>query len=401
MDKSHDNISRRDFLKTGGKILAGAALGAPMLYHSGCKKSGDAIKIGYIRITDATPLLIAHALGYFEDEGLNVEEPTLLRGWSSLVEAFLTGKVNLAHLLLPIPIWMRYNNNNPVKVIAWAHTNGSALTIRKDSEIKSFSDLGGKIIAVPYWYSMHNVILQLACRKFGIDPVIKPESDKIKENEVNLVLLPPSEMPTALSAKKIDGFIVAEPFNALVEEKLEAKIMRFTGDIWKNHPCCVVVMKENIINNNPVMAQKVTNAIVRAESWILDNRSETAKILSKDGMNYIPFSEKVLKRVFLGYEYEKYGSQVPKAIIHPQWNVNRIGFQPYPYPSASRFIFNEMRNTKVAGDNNFLREYSPDFIAQDLIAPQFVENAIKKMGADNFPNLQLKAPWTREEVIEV
>ena len=83
---------------------------------------------------------------------------------------------------------------------------------------------------------MHNVILQLGLRKYGLTPVIKSQSEKININEVNLFVMPPPEMPLALAGKKIDGYIVAEPFNALGEEKIGAKIMRFTGDIWMNHP---------------------------------------------------------------------------------------------------------------------------------------------------------------------
>ena len=100
-------------------------------------------------------------------KGSTAERPTLIRGWSPLVEAFAAGKFNLVHLLKPIPIWMRYNNNFPVKIMAWAHTNGSGVVVGKDTGIKSFADLGGKQIAVPFWYSMHNIVLQYALRQSG------------------------------------------------------------------------------------------------------------------------------------------------------------------------------------------------------------------------------------------
>ncbi len=87
------------------------------------------MRIGYLPITDATALLVAHGMGFFKDEGLTAERPTLIRGWSPLVEAFAAGKFNLVHLLKPIPIWMRYNNNFPVKIMAWAHTNGSGVVV--------------------------------------------------------------------------------------------------------------------------------------------------------------------------------------------------------------------------------------------------------------------------------
>jgi len=405
---SHENnlskitITRRDFIKTSIKSLLAIAVSGPLLFNRGYSKGMDEVKIGYIPITDASPLLVAHALNLFKEEGLKVKRPVLIRSWSALVEAFLSGKVNLVHLLLPIPIWLRYNNGTPVKIIAWNHTNGSALTIGEDSDIKTFSDLGGKQIAVPYWYSMHNVILQLGLRKHGLKPVIKPQTAEWVKNEVNLFILPPPEMPLALAGNKIDGYIVAEPFNALAEVKMNAKILRFTGDIWKSHPCCTVVVKESMIKSSPVFTQKITNAIVRAQHWILKNRSQTAKILSKDGKNYLPVPEKVLLRVFNGYELEKYGKgNTPEAIKHPEWKMNRIGFQPYPFPSTTRFIFNEMRKTIVAGDNSFLKKYSSDFVSDDLVDVRFVKNAIMNIGRNNFPDLNLEDPWTRKEIIDV
>ena len=396
-------ITRRNFIKNSTKAAASIGLGFPFLFNIGCSKNDEVLRPGYLPITDATPLLIAHANGYFKEEGLIVKAPTLIRGWSALVEAFLANKVNIAHLLFPIPIWMRYKNSIGVKIIAWNHTNGSALTVRNDLGIKNFSDLGGKHIAVPYWYSIHNLILQLGLRKFGLTPIIKSQSKILTKNEVNLFILPPAQMPLALAGKKIDGYIVAEPFNALGEEKINAKIMRFTGDIWKNHPCCTVVMNEKLIKSNPIFTQKVTNAIVRAQSWIINNRSKTAKILSKDGGGYLPVSEKILLRVFNGYELTKYGkSNIPQAIKHSKWKIARIGFQPYPYPSATRFIFNQMKNTLVEGNNDFLKKIDAEFVINDLVEEKFTKNAIKSLGvARVFPDINLDTPWEREEIIEL
>ena len=73
------------------------------------------VRIGYLPITDATALLVAHAKGFFEEAGLKAERPTLIRGWSGLVEGFAAGKFNIVHLLKPVPVWMRYNNKYPVE----------------------------------------------------------------------------------------------------------------------------------------------------------------------------------------------------------------------------------------------------------------------------------------------
>lgn len=394
-------LNRRQFIKTavGGAAAAAVSMGAGLP----ASEKEETLRIGYLPITDATPLLIAHANGYFEDEGLKVEKPVRIRDWSTLSESFLTGKFNLVHLLLPIPIWMRYHLNYPARIMAWDHTNGSAVTVGADTDIGGFGDLGGRQVAVPYWYSMHNVILQMGLRKAGLKPVIRPQSAPLKPDEVNLFVLPPPEMPVSLSAGKIAGFIVAEPFNAFAELKINAKIMRFTGDIWKNHPCCVVVMNENLIRSKPVFAQKVMNAIVRAQLWTTHHPAEAAKLLSIQGRKYLPAPEEVLLRVFTGYSnLPIYGKgHIPQAIRHPDWHIGRIGFKPYPYPSATRFILEQMQQTLVEGNTAFLKKLNPDRVVKDLVDYQFVKKAIAEAGGlEKFGPLEYKMIWEREEIVK-
>ncbi|MGZ0188793.1 MAG: ABC transporter substrate-binding protein, partial [Alphaproteobacteria bacterium] len=210
--------TRRDTLDLLAKGGLAAALGAGLAGSArAAAPADDVVRIGYLPITDATALLVAHAKGFFEAEGLKSEKPVLIRSWSSLVEGFAARKFNLVHLLKPIPVWMRYNNQFPVKILAWAHTNGSGLVVGDHTDVKDFSELGGTRIAVPYWYSMHNIVLQYGLREVGLKPVITDGA--IAGDEVALQILPPPEMPAALAAKKIDAYIVAEPFNALGEIK--------------------------------------------------------------------------------------------------------------------------------------------------------------------------------------
>ncbi|MCW8842424.1 MAG: ABC transporter substrate-binding protein, partial [Rhodobacteraceae bacterium] len=208
--------STLDLLAKGGLAAMFGGLSATLPRMAQAAED-DVLRIGYLPITDATPLLVAHAKGYFEEEGIKAERPTLIRGWSPLIEGFAAGKFNLVHFLKPIPVWMRYNNNFPVKVMSWAHTNGSALVVGRHTDIADFAGLGGKQVAVPFWYSMHNIVLQYALRANGIKPVIKAQGEALAPDECNLQVLPPPEMPPALAAKKIDAYIVAEPFNALGE----------------------------------------------------------------------------------------------------------------------------------------------------------------------------------------
>lgn len=397
-------MSRRDFmldsLALGGLAAAFGMSASTAAWGSIQPPADEVVRIGYLPITDATVLLVAHAKGFFEEEGLKTEPPTLIRGWSPLVEGFAAGRFNLVHFLKPIPIWMRYNNNFPVKIMSWAHLNGSGLVVGRHTDAKSFADLGGKQVAVPYWYSMHNIVLQMGLRHAGLTPVIKSQSETLAPNEVNLQIMPPPDMPPALAARKIDAFIVAEPFNAVGEMLAGGKMLRFTGDIWRNHPCCVVCMNENQVNANPVWTQKVMNAIVKAQVYSQQNKKEVAHLLSRDGQGYLPMAANVIEQAMTLYDQESYAD--PNAIQNAAWGSGRIDFQPWPFPSATRLIVNELKQTLVGGDTTFLQDLDPDFVVDDLVDYRFVKAAMDKHpGWKDAPGFDADNPFDREEVVKL
>lgn len=396
-------ISRRTLLKASASALAAFGGLMPSLQAFAEKKFDQVVRIGYLPITDAAALLIAHEKGFLKKEGLDSERPTLVRGWSQIVEAFQAHKFNLVHLLNPIPIWMRYNNKFPVKITAWDHTNGSALVVGAHTGIKSFKDFGGKHLAVPYWYSNHNIIAQMLLRDAGITPVIRPQDAKLGPKECNFLVLNPPDMPPALAARKIDAYIVAEPFNALGEIKAGAKMLRFTGDVWKGHPCCVVAMHEADVMDpaRAAWTQSVHNAIVAAQIWMAENRKETAHLLSKDGKNYLPFDVAVIDRAMNFYDPAYYKN--PLAIKHVDWQQSRINFQAWPYPSATKVVTEELKRVVLTGDRAFMDDLSADFVARDLVNYSFIKHSLEsnpKWRSDlSVP--QAGDPFTRKEVIQV
>ncbi len=368
-----------DLLAAGG--LAALMTGMPSLAQAQSAAEDETVRIGYLPITDATALLLAYDKGYFEEEGLKTAKPELLRGWSPLVEAFAARKFNLVHLLKPIPIWMRYNNALPVKIVAWAHTNGSGLVVGKNSGITNFDDLRGKRVAVPYWYSIHNVLIQMALRAANIPVVIQDQNAPLSPDTCALQVLSPPDMPPALAAGKIDGYTVAEPFNALGELKAGGKMLRFTGDIWKNHPCCVVCLHEEHTVKRPEWSQKVVNAIVRAQAYASEHKAEVARLLSRDGKGYLPVPAEVVERAMTLYDPAVY--QNPQAIQHQaEWGNGRIDFSPWPYPSATKLLVSSLKDTKVGGDTTFLSALDPDFVAADLVDYSFVRRALGQTAGD-------------------
>jgi len=380
MDDCCSSSSRRDFLKLSAMLTAAGAMPLLSSLQARAAAEPDApVRIGYLPITDATPLLVAHNNGLFEAEGIKAERPVLLRSWAQVIEAFISGQVNVIHLLSPMTVWARYASKVPAKVVAWNHVGGSGLTVAPD--ISEIQQLGGKTVAIPFWYSIHNVVVQQLFRDHGLEPVSRSANATLAANEVNLLVLAPSDMPPALASKRIAGYIVAEPFNALAEDLKVGRVQRFTGDIWRNHACCVVFMHEHDLNNRPEWSQKVVNAIVKAQLWTRDHRAEAAALLSKSGPNkYTPHTPQVLSKVLAPAAEDRAAYLASGAIRHAQWDEKRIDFQPYPFPSYTEELVRRLKNTLIEGDNGFLANLDPAHIARDLVDDRFVRASIEAVG---------------------
>ncbi len=384
-------LSRRDFLRLSALLTGSLAL--PPLARAA--NPNDPVRIGYLPITDASPLLVAHGKKLFEAQGLEVEAPKLFRSWAQIVEAFMAGQVNVVHLLSPMTVWSRYGSNFPAKVVAWNHMSGSALTVAPN--IQNIKDLGGKKVAVPFWYSVHNVVLQHLLRENGLSVVTKP-SDSLKPNEVALSIMAPADMGPALANGSIAGFIVAEPFNAAAETNGIGRVLRFTGDVWREHACCVVTMHERDLKDRPEWSQKVVNAVVNAQHWLKDNRKEGAQLLSKDAPGkYTPFPPAVLERVLVPNAERQQQYVKEGAIRHPEWKDERIEYQPYPFPSYTEQLVKLLKATQVEGDNKFLASLDPAFVAKDLVDDRFVRKSIAALGG--LKAFGLPEKFTRTETI--
>ena len=393
-----EHVSRREMLKLASLFTAAGA--APLLsaFNAQAQPAANGpVRIGYLPITDAAPLLVAHHNGFFKDAGVDVEKPTMLRSWAQLIEAFIAGQVNVVHLLSPMTVWARFGSKVPAKVVAWNHVGGSGLTVLP--EINDLKALGGKTVAIPFWYSIHNVVLQAMLRDAGLTPVSRKQGQPAA-NEVNLVVMAPADMPPALASRNIAGYIVAEPFNAIAETMGIGKVLRFTGDVWRNHACCTVFMHEHDLEQRPEWSQKVVDAIVRAQLWIRDNRAETAQLLSKEGVNrYTPHALPVLTKVLAPVASDRESYLSSKAIRHADWQDKRIDFQPYPYPSYTEELVARLQNTVIEADKSFLATLDGKTAATQLVDDRFVKRAIEAAGG--MGKFGQAPGYARTELIEV
>ncbi len=388
------NINRRTLLTLAGAAAIGAVAYPLIRNELGATSAAVApgslgsLKVGYLPITDSAPLLVAHADGIYTQNGFNVDTPVKFPAWPALTEAFLAGQVDVVHLLMPLALNLKFGKNQDIKIVSWNHTNGSALTVSK--EIDSISDLAGKTVAIPLEFSIHNVVLQQMLRANNLTAIFdgKPSA---AESTVKLVNLPPAEMPAALAGKSIQGFIVAEPFNALVETKGIGKILRFTGDVWKEHACCVTVVRGELVKDSPEIAQGLVNSVASAQLSISSDRNAAAKTLA-DG--YLPQGEAAISRALT-----EYGSEYDAITKNAKWNSERISFQPYPFPSYTEELVNQLKVTKFSAgvDRKWITSLDAKTAHSQVVADGLALTAIEKLGGlDKF---NLPKDLTRTEVI--
>lgn len=379
-----DGRDRRDFLKlmagsglvlaTGSSFLAacgGGETSTDTTAATGAASFGD-LRVGYLPITDASPLLLAHASGLLADQGFTAGKPTLLRSWPDLAESLQAGSVDVVHMLMPLAVQLRFGAGLPLKVVAWNHTNGSALTVSE--KISTVADLAGETVAVPFWWSIHNVVLQKILAANGLEPILQGDASKLAKT-VKLVVLPPADMVPALASGSIAGFIVADPFNALAEVKDAGRILRFTGDVWRDHACCVTVVREDFLAKDGA-GQALVNALAAAQLSITGDRVAAAKTLSEGG--YLPQPLPAIERALTHYSLDEYGPT--GAVTNTEWESERIGFQPYAFPSYTAALVKALKETRIDGDTAFLADLDDDAVHAELVAEGLAKSAIESNG---------------------
>jgi NitT/TauT family transport system substrate-binding protein len=360
-----------------GLAAAGGLFGVADLARSAVTDpatNGPQLRIGYLPITDAAPLLMAHAAGLYPPGTVSAAKPVLFRSWASLAEAFITRQVDVAHLLMPMAVQLRYTLGGGVRVLGWNHTNGSALTVAP--ELKELAELAGTQVAIPFWWSIHNIVLQQLLRAHGLRPVIRRSASR-SQGTVELVVMSPSDMVPALANRSIGGYVVADPFNAMAQIKGIGRIHTFLGDVWRDHACCVLVTREDVIESRPNAVQAVTNAVVAAQVRVDADRKGAAAILG-DG-RYLP---QPTKAIALALTYPT----APYPLRHPDWQPQHLGFKPYPYPSFTERLVEAMSDTVVDGDRRFLDRIDPARVHGELVDDSFVRAALAGQGGGNTLN---------------
>ena len=383
------DLSRRSLLRTAGR--AGAAAGLTALAARGGWLAAEPavasltpaldreLRIGYLPITDASALLVAHSQGFLAASGLPSATPVLFRSWDALAQALAVGEVDAVHLLMPFALQLRLGKRVPLKVVAWGHTNGSTLTVA--NSVTRTEDLSGRRIAVPSWWSVHSVLTQRILGTAGLRPVIGSAAGP---GTVELVVMAPADMVPALASGSIAGFTVADPFSAVAEAKGVGRVHRFLGDVWRDHACCAITVRDDLIERRPRAVQALTDGLVAAQTWLESHRTDAGRLLSSAG--FLPQPEPAISKVF---------TRTPQPYVdvtrHAEWHGERLGFSAFPQSGYTASLVDLLRTTRIDGDTSFLPTDGASAHA-DLVDDRFVTASLLTAGVTTTSRKELIEP---------
>ncbi|MCZ2497805.1 nitrate ABC transporter substrate-binding protein [Xylophilus sp. Kf1] len=329
-----DSVRRR-FLQAVGANTARAAiaslmpLGAlqAMAQEKGPLEKKD-LKIGFIPITCATPLIMAHPLGFYKQQGLNVEV-VKTAGWALIRDKMLNKEYDATHFLSPMPLAISMgvgSNAVPMEVATIQNTNGQAITLaNRHKDNRDPKNWKGFKFAVPFEFSMHNFLLRYYVAEHGLNP----------DTDIQIRVVPPAEMVANLRAGNIDGYLGPDPFNQRAVFEEVGFIHLLTKDIWDGHPCCAFGSSAAFIQQNPNTFAALVRSVLTASAMARDpkNRELIAKVIAP--AQYLNQPEVVLNQVLTGRFADGLGNikTVP----------NRADFDPIPWQSMAVWMLTQMK----------------------------------------------------------
>ncbi len=352
---------RRKFLRAVGSGTALAAISSifPMaMAKEAFAQGGGALEktklsVGFIPITCATPIIMAHPLGYYAKYGLDVEV-VKTAGWAVVRDKALAKEYDAAHMLSPMPLAISVGaGSNPIPwtMPAVENINGQAITLSlKHKDKRDPKDWKGFRFAVPFDYSMHNYLLRYYLAEHGIDP----------DRDVSIRSVPPPEMVANLRADNIDGFLAPDPVNQRAVYDGVGFIHILSKEIWDGHPCCAFAASKEFVTQMPNTYQALLKAIIDATAYArkAENRKEIAAAIAPT--NYLNQPVTVVEQVLTGTYADGLGNVVK--------DPNRIDFDPFPYESFAVWILTQMKRWgQIKGEVDYAKVASEVFLATDAI----------------------------------
>jgi two-component system, oxyanion-binding sensor len=256
------------------------------------------IRIGFLRLVDSAPVVVADADGLFDEYGLDVEmhvEPS----WANIADKLTYGVLDAAVILPPLALAACAGlRGSKARLIVPLSLNqgGNAITVREEvasalvhpevpARVRLLEWLHGRRerprFAVVHTYSTHNLLLRYWLAAGGADP----------EKDIETVVIPPEDVGLALKAGQIDGFCAGAPWGDFAERQGHGRVLIGTSTIWPFHPEKCLCVSEPWAANNPELLSLLLRALLRAQTRCeqADQAESVARLLADpEGLN-LPF----------------------------------------------------------------------------------------------------------------
>ncbi|MBM5824847.1 MAG: ABC transporter substrate-binding protein [Cyanobacteria bacterium M_surface_10_m2_119] len=305
------NLSRRKFLLTAAGSAAGAvwlaACGGPSkkpeIQANSAATGADAPEVpgatlGFIALTDASPLIIALEKGFFAKHGMPGVKVVKQTSWAATRDNLelggSRGGIDGAHILSPMPLLLtagtitKSKQPLPMVTLARLNTQGQGLSVSKDfpgltidnaeAMKKALAAAGAKgrkfKAAVTFPGGTHDLWMRYWLSANGVDP----------NKDADLVVVPPPQMVANMQTGTMDTFCVGEPWNQRLVNKKLGYTAAQTGELWNKHPEKSFSMRADWVDANPKAAKALLMAVQEAQIWCDDpaNLDEMCEIVSKD-----------------------------------------------------------------------------------------------------------------------
>ncbi|WP_374426105.1 CmpA/NrtA family ABC transporter substrate-binding protein [Ideonella dechloratans] len=377
MSSSKSVIDRRRFVAGAAALAGSAGLSLPALAQKAGQPEKEALKFGFIKLTDCAPLVIAYEKGYFEDEGLNVQLEAQAN-WKVLLDRVIDGQLDGAHMLAGQPLGAAIGFGTKADIVTAfsMDMNGNAITVSNAvwAEMKKNLPMqGGKVehpikadalkkvvdawkkegktfkMGMVFPVSTHNYELRYWLAAGGLNPGYYTPSDTsgTKNADVLLSVTPPPQMPATMEAGTIHGYCVGEPWNQQAVVKGIGVPVITDDEIWKGNPEKVFGVTKAWAEKYPNTHIAVVKALIRAGKWLdasMANRIEAVKLLSKS--QYVGADAAVIGNSMTGtFEYEK-GDKRPA----PDFNIFFRNYATYPFYSDAVWYLTQMRRWGQIGE---------------------------------------------------
>lgn len=259
------------------------------------------LNVAHIQITDHLALgALRHRIEQGEVEPEHFDLSTsLMAGWNPIQEGLESGEIDCAFVLAPIAMDL-FAYDSPIKLVLFAHKNGSTF-VRSRHYDHRFDSLQSfykyKVVDIPHKMSVHHMLAHKFLKELGLKPGVPGK----KAINVRFEVVPPIKMPGIMKENEdVAGFMVAEPVATKAIKGEIGNLEFYSATRWEDHPCCIVAMQEDFIQEHPEAVQEFVSMLVETGEYIENDKNRAAQIAVNflDPEGKMELNPQVLQNVF-------------------------------------------------------------------------------------------------------